>query len=46
MRFPWEVLGLIIKRSLGQYILKYLDNMDSKVEIDYFDGKLLKKWVV
>jgi hypothetical protein len=36
-------LVLVRKISLGEAILKYVDNMDSKVETDYLDGKLSKK---
>jgi hypothetical protein len=39
-------LVLVRKRSFGETILKYAYNMDSKVENDYLDGKLLKKYVV
>jgi hypothetical protein len=33
-------LVLVRKRSLGVAILKYADNMDSKVETDYLDENL------
>jgi hypothetical protein len=36
-------LVLVRKRSLGEAILKYAENMDLKVETDGLDGKLSKK---
>jgi hypothetical protein len=36
-------LALVSKRSLGESILKYVDNMDSKYEMDGLDENILKK---
>jgi hypothetical protein len=46
MRFPFEVVGDGKQKITGRIHIKYVDNMDLKIEIDDLDGKISKNYVV
>jgi hypothetical protein len=43
MRFPLEVVGIGKKNITGISHIKYVENIDLKVETNGLDGKFLKK---
>jgi hypothetical protein len=46
MRFPLEVVGASKQKIIGRSHIKYVDNMDLKMEIDDMDGKISKNYAV
>jgi hypothetical protein len=46
MRFSLEVVGVGKQNITGRRHIKYVDNMDLKMEIDDLNGKILKNWAV
>jgi hypothetical protein len=43
MRFPLEVVGAGKKKITGRSHIKYVNNMDLKIETDDLDGNISKK---
>ena len=46
MRFPLEVVGAGKKKITGRIHIKYVDNMDLKIETDNLDGNISKNQAV
>jgi hypothetical protein len=46
MRFPLEVVGASKQKITGRSHIKYVDNMDLKIETNDLDGKISKNYVV
>jgi hypothetical protein len=42
MVFPLEVVSASKQNIIGRIHIKYVDNVDLKIEIDDLDGKILK----
>ena len=46
MIFPLEVVSASKKKITGRIHIKYVDNMDLKIETDDLDGNILKTFAV